>query len=62
MTRAAAAGALAVVVGFLVGLAWGRGTRDALSDATQVSFEGGILTTRTDTTQALRAGLDSLLR
>jgi hypothetical protein len=52
----------AIVGGFLVGLAWGRGTREALPSTTETDFSGGVLTVRVDTRRALERGLMSLLR
>jgi len=48
---------IGLVGGFLVGLAWGRGTRGALPDVTTTRYEGGVLTVRVDTLAALRQGL-----
>jgi hypothetical protein len=52
----------AIVGGFLVGLAWGRGTREAIPDSTETDFSGGVLTVRVDTRRAIESGLLSLLR
>lgn len=49
-------------LGFLVGFAVGRGTRDGIADATSVDFEGGVLTARIDTSVALKQGFQSLFR
>lgn len=52
----------AIAAGFIVGLAIGRGTREALPGATATSFEGGVLTVRVNAQRALASGLESLLR
>jgi hypothetical protein len=62
MTKAATLAALAVAAGFLVGLAWGQGTRRELPGATATSFDGGKLTVQVDTYQALTNGLLSALK
>lgn len=62
MTRGAAFVAIAIAGGFLVGFLWGRGTRDAMSSATQTSYADGVLTVKLDTRQALTQGLAGLWR
>ncbi|HEX5129604.1 MAG TPA: hypothetical protein VFV90_07655 [Usitatibacter sp.] len=57
-----AAALIALGVGFIVGFAWGQGTRDATGGATTADFSGGVLTVRVAVTQALRQGLENLLR
>lgn len=61
MRREALLLALAVGSGFILGFLWGQGTRNGLSEATDVSFSGGVVTTRTDVKKALGAGLDAAL-
>ncbi len=49
--------AVAVLGGFLVGLAWGCGTREALPGVTRTRFENGVLTVEVDAWAALGRGL-----
>lgn len=60
MSKPAALMLLAVGVGFLVGLGWGRGTRDALPGSTSADVSGGVLTVKVDAGQAVANGLRSL--
>lgn len=60
--KVGAAALIAIGVGFIVGFAWGQGTRDATPGATDASFGDGVLTVRIGVTQALRQGLDNLFR
>lgn len=60
--RAAALGALAIGVGFLVGFMYGQAVRRELPGATSTSFSGGVLTVKIDARQALENGLESFLR
>lgn len=61
MNKAAALGVIAVAAGFLLGFAWGRGTRDALSENTTTDISSGVLTVRVDARNALSQGLAGLL-
>ena len=61
-SRAAVLVTLAVGLGFLAGMAWGRGTRYALPGATRTRFDGGLLTVEIDTGAALASGLLNALR
>ncbi len=53
--------ALAAAAGFVLGMAIGRGTREALPSATSTSFSGGVLTVRVNAYQAIGGGFSSLL-
>lgn len=54
--------ALAVGAGFLLGFAWGQGTREALPGAMSSSYRDGKLTVTVDARQALSQGLTSLFQ
>lgn len=60
--KVGAAALIAVGVGFIVGFAWGQGTREATAGATTTSYADGVMTIRIGITQALRQGLENLLR
>lgn len=60
--KAATLTALAMAGGFLLGLAWGRGTRSQLPGATTTTFEGGQLTVKVDARQAVTNGLLSAFK
>lgn len=61
-TKVAAAALIAVGVGFIVGFAWGQGTREATPGSTDVAVDGSVVTVRLRLGDALRQGLDNLLR
>lgn len=51
----------AIAAGFVVGLAVGRGTREALPGATSTEFVDGVVVVRADLKRAAALGLRALL-
>lgn len=50
-----------VAAGFIVGYLWGRGTREAMPEATSTQYADGRLVITVDVYKAARMGFQSML-